>query len=302
MSILYQSDLCEVVYYPGRSEFTLVTFSNRMMRPDNGTVFWGKALVEKLDIDCIGFVAKGPNWFPAADVSAAIRQTRRQLQKRRLISYGYSMGAYAALKYGWRLGVEFSLSVAPQFSINPDDVPLDDRYRDHFVPELHRDMAITPADRVGEGHRCYVVYDPGYEKDDYNIDLIRACANITGLRVGYMEHDVIESLSNSEIFQEVINSILEGSPSSSVEAILKSQKRRIGRYYRLLGQRCLATKHERWALSLFDRAARHGAARIELDRMLGEYFLQTHDYEMAGRFLQAANTTASQYQGQVPAI
>ena len=68
---------------------------------------------------------------------------------------------------------------------------------------------------------------------------------------------------------------------------------------RLLGQRCLATKHERWALALFDRAARHGAARNELDRTLGEYFLKTHDYEMAGRFLQAANTTASQYQGQV---
>jgi hypothetical protein len=32
------------------------------------------------------------------------------------------------------------------------------------------------------------------------------------------------------------------------------------------------------------------------------HVLQTHDYEMAGRFLQAANTTASQYQGQVLAI
>jgi hypothetical protein len=55
-------------------------------------------------------------------------------------------------------------------------------------------------------------------------------------------------------------------------------------------------------LSLFDRAASHGAARDELDRVLGEYFIQTRDYEMAGRFLQAANTTASRYQGQGLAI
>ena len=160
MSILYQSDVCEVIYHPGGSNFTLVTFSNRMMRPDSGAVFWGKALVEKLDIDCIGFVARGPNWFPAANVSAAIPQIRQQVGKRRSISYGYSMGAHAALKYGWRLGVEVSLSVAPQFSINPDDVPLDNRYRDHFVPELHSDMAVSPSDRVGEGHRAYVIYDP----------------------------------------------------------------------------------------------------------------------------------------------
>jgi hypothetical protein len=302
MRILYQSDLCEVVYHPGRSEFTLVTFSNRMMRPDNGAVFWGKALVEKLDIDCIGFVAKGPNWFPAADVSAAIDHIRQNLPKRRLISYGYSMGAYTALKYGWRLGVEFSLSVAPKFSINPDDVPLDDRYSGHFVPELHSDMAINPADRVGEGHHCYVVYDPRYEKDCYNIDLIRSCASITGLRVGYMQHDVIEPLSNSEVFLKIINSIREGRSPSSVETVLRGQKRKIGRYYRLLGQRCLVTNHERWAVSLFDRAARHGAARNELDRMLGEHFLRTRDYEMASRFLQTTRTTASQYQGQGLAI
>jgi hypothetical protein len=224
MSILYQSDLCEVVYHPGRSKFTLITFGNRMMRPDNGTVFWGKTLVEKLDIDCIGFVAKGPSWFPAIDVSTAINCIGQQLHKRRSISYGYSMGAYAALKYGWRLGVEFSLSVGPQFSINPDDVPLDDRYRDHFVPELHKDMAISPADQVGSRHRSYVVYDPGYEKDRYNIELIRTCGSLTELRVRYMEHDVIESLSNSEVFSKIMSSILEGKPPSQIEAILKNRK------------------------------------------------------------------------------
>lgn len=269
-----------------------------MMRPDNGTTFWGKTLAEKLDIDCIGFVAKGPNWFPAVDVSAAIDHIGQQLRKRRSVSYGYSMGAYAALKYGWRLGVECSLSVAPQFSINPDDVPRDERYRDHFVPELHKDMAISPVDRVGDGHCSYVVYDPGYEKDRYNVELIRACGSITELRVSYLEHDVIDSLADSGVFSKAIGSILERRPPSRIEATLKNQKRKIGRYYRLLGQRCLATKHEDWAVSLFDLAAKHGVPQSELDQVLGRHFVRMNHHKSASSISSAVSATPLQYQDQ----
>lgn len=91
--ILHDDAELRVIRRRGRSAFTLVTFASLTDRPD-GRWFWGRGMVERLDLDAVGFIAKRESWYPPAVVARAAPAVRAVL---RPVAVGYG-SAWAATR------------------------------------------------------------------------------------------------------------------------------------------------------------------------------------------------------------
>lgn len=135
----------------------------------NGSRWWGAAVARRLGLPALGFVAATPNWYPAAAMAPALADpaVRGVLARHnRRLTYGFSMGGYAAVRYGRRLGASATLALAPQWSIAPNDTRgADERFGRFFDPALHDAMAIAPGDWV---ERIFIVVDPAASGDRWN--------------------------------------------------------------------------------------------------------------------------------------
>ncbi len=137
----------------------------------DGVKFWGDSLPDKIGITCLAFVDKSSAWYPAQEMQELAGHARPYLDRySRVISYGASMGGYAALKHGRLLGTTHAIAFSPQYSINPADVPGDTRYRQFFSPSLHRDMRVQPGDVAGH---LIAIHDPWCTVDADHIALLK---------------------------------------------------------------------------------------------------------------------------------
>ncbi len=165
--IIFEDEDLQVIYHPGNSNYTLITFSPMDM-PVLGHNYWCQTLVVKESISTIGFVAKRAHWYLADSMRAAIDAAKRT-RRGQVITYGSSMGAYGALKWAERLGATGVVAIAPQYSIDPNLAPFDHRYTDRFDPRWHSNMALDAADCAS---RALIIYDPTDAPDAAHADLI----------------------------------------------------------------------------------------------------------------------------------
>jgi tetratricopeptide (TPR) repeat protein len=206
--ILHRCDQVEVLFHQGNSEHLLITFGTMHDRAD-GVSFWAKPVAEKGNVPTIGFMATHPNWFPRMSMEAAIRTVEPILAKyERVLLYGQSMGAYAALKYGRRLRATHVIAFSPQYTINPAEMRVDDaRYRGSFQPRLHEGMAITDAESSGH---IFVVHDPYYPEDKANVEAIgRAIPRARVIRVPWTQHFPIKLQRGTARALSILDAVLD---------------------------------------------------------------------------------------------
>lgn len=146
-------------FLPGEGDTLVITF-NEMWNHYKGQRFWAERPLIKAGLPAFGITSDGPHWYPLHETIRALREPVKAARNyKHVVLYGYSMGAYAALKYSWLFGDPTVLAFSPQFSINPNDVgPNDVRYNDFYNP-AERVIRIEPADINGGG---YIFYDPTY--------------------------------------------------------------------------------------------------------------------------------------------
>lgn len=247
--VLFEDREILVLHRPGPSDHTLVTFADLTFRPA-GDHFWGREAAEKLGRDAIGFVAKRENWYPVGSVRAAAPLVRAAL-KPRSIAYGYSMGAYAALKHGALLGVSGALAVAPQASISPAEVPSDDRFHRFHRPGLHAEMRIVAEDLAPF---AAVLADP-YDPTDWpHAAMVAAAGPVHLLRAPLAGHAAIWLLAGSDALAEILEPALAGD-IAAMRALLKGRRAQSGHWFRMMGRAALRHGHARLAATLWDRAA-----------------------------------------------
>ena len=109
--ISHEDENCLVVNQTGHSGFTLITFGGIGHRP-NANWFWGKAAVDKLGFDSIGIVPKSDHRYPRGAMEHIVPVINAHSKATR-IGYGFSMGAYGALKHGRLLGLTHVLALSP---------------------------------------------------------------------------------------------------------------------------------------------------------------------------------------------
>lgn len=162
VSILFEDEEIKVLWHPGESEFLIVTFGD-LVTLANKDRFFADAPVKKLALNCIGFMAKRPNWFPNASVAKALDAISHITSKfETVVNYGGSMGGYAALKYSCRLRASSVIAFCPQWTIDKKECSGENPGYQKYFDTYMNDMSITKHDVSGN---AFIFYDPSHKID-----------------------------------------------------------------------------------------------------------------------------------------
>lgn len=209
--IAYEDNEIRVIWHPGNSDFLAITFGD-LATLANGVKFAADTAIIKLEINCIGFMAKTPNWFPSDSMNAAIKSISPTLQRfKTRVTYGGSMGGYAALKYSNILQATSVIAFCPQWTLDSKECGSSQPGYQSFYRESMSGMGIRPSDISGS---LFLFYDPHHKEDAYHGSKIRSIeSKAKFFPVRSADHYVTMILAGtthlSKIFQLVINNDLD---------------------------------------------------------------------------------------------
>jgi hypothetical protein len=208
-NLLVISKECDI-----EAQAVFVLFNESAFRP-NGTQFWGDQLVDKLPIAGIGVVSKSPNWYPEQEMRDALPAMRTFIQKRPVITYGYSQGGYGALKYASALGACGTLSFSPQISINPESVPFDNRFIQHYSGKLSNGEKVLPSDVA---RKSFVFYDPYEKLDCINAEMLTSYPGVEGVICPFVDHGSVRQITESGVSSAFLESAIKMMAASFPQA------------------------------------------------------------------------------------
>lgn len=214
------------IYFDNRaSALCVVTFSHMDFR-NTGPDYWGQQVLGKLNVSAVGVVCARNTWFPTWQVWAALKLSRMPwLTHEKIISYGSSMGGYAALRHGRAFGANAAIALAPQASIKPALCQKDDlRYASFFRPHLHWDAVVKHPPNYS-----FAVHDPSVKEDDYQSKLLKRLApEVEIVRAFHMGHEVVHAIDQSAALMEAIEFASAGD-LPGFHATINSGRRRSAR-------------------------------------------------------------------------
>jgi hypothetical protein len=251
---VFRDENVSVYFRRGSSPYTLATFAP-IGFGSKITPFWGGTFCDKLDIECFGFVATRPNWFPARSMNAAIRAARPYSVKP-VVNYGFSQGGYAAIKYSAALDAAGTVAGAPQFSIDPRVVPFDTRYSEHFRPALNEGMEICRQDQAG---RVLLLLDPLQELDHENACRIIDQGHPDSITVPafHMGHTVTDLLVDRQFILLLIAGCLGPPDMPAIMARLRQLKHRSLRYNIALARISVERRRPASAIAVLEAFSRN---------------------------------------------
>ena len=254
--IVFEDAHLRVMFQPGGSDMLLLTFGDAAVLAD-GTRFFADTVAAKFGINCLGFMARAANWYPAASMQAAARAVAYTLAAFDIrMSYGSSMGAYAAVKHSALLGATHVLALCPQWSIDPAECGASESgYRDFFRPAM-AGMGVRQADMAGE---ITVFYDPGQRDDAYHYRTLAACSpRVRACRVHHAGHHLAPVLRGSRLAVDLMQACYLGDPARLYALVNPPRRASVHRRRNLLA--ASAGRHPRLALAALRQVVRDGQA------------------------------------------
>ncbi len=274
---MFSTGLTEIHHRPAGGDLTLITFGNAATLAD-GRSFWASGVADALDLDCIGFMPCLPHWYPEADMAACVAQIAQHLAGRRVVLYGDSMGAYAAIRHARLFRPAAIIAVAPQRSIDPADVPDDTRFHHFFRPHLHAGMAIAAAHRVAVAP--LVIHDPLDRADFGQLQGLQAVMPVVPIPLFHTGHQAVHMLSDRKVFARLLTLALAQDPGG-IAGLLRQAKKPHRFYLNGLGAAALTAGHRGWADAILGRARAAGTSMADI------LWLRAHAHRRAGRWAAA---------------
>lgn len=258
--IIHEDENCLVVHQPGRSDFTLVTFASIGARP-NGNWFWGKATASKLGLDSIGIVAKANHRYPRSFMARLVPAINAHAQPIR-IGYGFSMGAYGALKNGRLLGLTHVLALSPvNYALSSADIRkiVWDR---SFCPELNDGPLLACQELAPINLQ---VLDPFFSLDWEQGELFASAGRIRTIRTPFTQHFTVGLIRGTDNFRTTINLLLD-QDFDGISTLFNRNRRSAQERASNLARASLARGNQKRASNLWQRALDKGVESEAIER------------------------------------
>jgi tetratricopeptide (TPR) repeat protein len=252
-ALLHDSDGVQLRHCPGGSDFTLIAFAESTAHAD-GRRWWPRRLAEAHDLDLLAVVASRVHWYPA-EAMAALLPVAAAAAKPRRLAFGFSMGGFAALKYGAAVGAAAAIAFSPQASIDPADAAFDRRSRLHFVPALHRGHRVAAADLPAAS---LLAYDPLEPTDARHAALLAGLPGVVRAPLAHAGHGSIRVLSESGDAPALFALALEGRMAEAAR-LVRAARHRSPTIWLALGMRAQLSGKAARAEALLARARELGA-------------------------------------------
>jgi hypothetical protein len=162
---------------------------------------FGENFLRDRAVDAVHVIGRDNNWYQypeMPDAMAAIARVSRGY--RRVISYGSSMGGYAAIRYGGAAGAAAALAMSPQFSIDPTVVPFEWRWLEETRQiDFTLERSWTPAFVA----TAYILYDPR-TLDRRHMALFAARGYVVPVPMPHSGHSIARFLADCGLLQQAV--------------------------------------------------------------------------------------------------
>lgn len=206
--ILYRSDTLCVRSWPGQDiSRWFITFDHIRHDRSLDRAGFAEEYFRSRGISVVTVVGSGNDWYQYPDMELALHVIRRALEPARSrITYGSSMGAYAAIRFVDALGATACLALSPQYSNDPGKVPFERRWRTlgrsiRWRKELERPIRCTI--------RPIVIYD-SRDDDAKHAALIATDTRLSPIAIPYAGHPTSTYLNAIGLLDLIIETLLEG--------------------------------------------------------------------------------------------
>lgn len=252
MNELYRSDNVVVRCVPADDQSRwVITFDNYGIGHGFDRQGFGEVWLQSRGISAIHVMGKYEDWYQYPDMADAMAAVRGAVSGAdRVMTYGSSMGAYAAIRFADAAGANAVLALSPQYSIDPVKKPRDSRWQQ----DSHRIKWLPSVDGVIQCSCVPVVVYDTKNADALHADMIAQDISITRVRVPYSAHPTTTFLSEVGLLHTLVFDVLAGTlDAPSMEAATWDQRKSSVVY---LGELVERQRHLRPRMAL--RLARKG--------------------------------------------
>ncbi len=229
----------------------LITFDSLQPRagPPRAHGF-GEAGFARRGLSAIHVLDLTNRWYQTPDIEEVLECVRRIAARfERRITYGASMGGYAALRYAAALDADSAIAMAPQWSLNPRAPPFETRWANDF--RTHPGFRDDMDERLKGARGAVIAYDP-YYRDARHVDQYRRSRpDFDYLALPFTGHFPAGLLLDTGLLADTVMLICD-TPKIDVADLrrrFRQERRRSASYW----------------FGLADAASRHGHHKLSLD-------------------------------------
>ncbi|WP_224762062.1 tetratricopeptide repeat protein [Brevundimonas aurantiaca] len=252
MTVLFQSEnvVARAVPCEDQSRW-VITFDNYSIGHGFDREGFSEAYLKAQGLSAVHVMGKREDWYQYPEMPAVLAAVRDAIKDaEHSITYGSSMGGYAALRCADPLGVKAALALSPQYSINPRLAPFEKRWLQDAERLSWSPEGELPLPRKT---RAVVVFDPA-SQDRLHIDLIAAESEIVRIPVRYSGHPSASMLAELHILSPLLHDVLSSRDDLSSYSRLARSGRAKSVTYLVTLAAAAAARRPHWALSLSQRA------------------------------------------------
>lgn len=274
----------------GSRDRWVVTFDNYGI--GHGFERWGfgEAWLRAQRISAIHIMGRAEDWYQYEDIGEALATARSALEgASRVITYGSSMGGYAAIRFADAVGANAAVALSPQYSLDPRIAGHDKRWsqdvdRIHWRPDLNGSLECQAE--------VVIAFDP-IGLDGWHGRRIVDETRAIPIKLPHTAHPVTSFLSEIGLLGELVLQTLNGDiDARALRREARARRVASGVYLGELALRLPARRLSQ-AVELARRAVAVNPAamhsRVSLARLLGRAGL----HEEALEHLEILTTTSN---------
>ena len=188
---------------------------------------WGVKFISSQGWSALGIAAHGWTWYRSDAVFDLFDRLRDEgffKQFRRVVFYGASMAAYAALAFSSAAPGATVIALSPQATLDREiTTGWETRYRLAWWRDFGGRYGFAP-DEAHSAARVWLFYDPFMPIDATHAALFRG-ENIRRIRCRYYGHKTGTVLKNMDVLKSVVASCVEGTATeASLYRLLRARR------------------------------------------------------------------------------
>lgn len=204
-----------------------VTFDNYGIGHGFDRPGFGEDFLRQSGVSAIHVMGRQEDWYQYPEMAEAMAAVRTATAGAdRVMTYGSSMGGYAALRFADAAGANAVLAISPQYSIDPQKEPFETRWlqdgqRIAWRPEIEG--------RIVCEVRPIVIFDP--IEDGRQVERIQEDIDIWPIRLPHVSHPASTYLAEIGLLKPLVFQTLSGEFDPTAFGIEARRRRRSSGFY-----------------------------------------------------------------------
>lgn len=196
---------------------------------------WGSPLFRSQCVSHLCIKPKVSDWYRGPDLLTAFAELKAGgffQAFETVVTYGGSMGGYAALAFADVVGAKFVFSLNPQSTLDKTKVPWETRFHQGW----HQDWSSAYAEAyqgIENVEKAYIAVDMREELDRKHVDRITG-SNVQILNMPYVGHMMPLHFQQAGILRSTLSQIMDGNLNLSDYRSKARARRNLSAYYSTL--------------------------------------------------------------------